>query len=335
MKFHVNPSLAWGAVFSVPAVVADKYIKLANPEQLKTLLWVLRHASEQPTLEAVSYALGFSQSSTLEYISFWIYEGILISEENTDIPKISEQLPSQDTVKVDSVQKKELPSLPEVKPTQSQIIARTKESAEIAELFEDAQKKFGRTLGYDGQCTLLMMHDQYGLPVEVILMLIEYCVSIHKTSNSFIAAVAKNWGEEEIDTLEKAMEKVEALQQCRNLWNKLKQSTGLTAPNPTSAQAEFLRRWKYELGYDIEMILLAYEEMADRCTRLSFPYINKVLTTWHEKGFTSPQQVFEDKKRFSESKKKPKDADTPASYDINELENRLMHGPIVYKKKDE
>ncbi len=335
MKFHVNPSLAWGAVFSVPAVVADKYIKLANPEQLKTLLWVLRHASEQPTLEAVSDALGFSQSSTLEYISFWIYEGILISEENTDIPKISEQLPSQDTVKVDSVQKKELPSLPEVKPTQSQIIARTKESAEIAELFEDAQKKFGRTLGYDGQCTLLMMHDQYGLPVEVILMLIEYCVSIHKTSNSFIAAVAKNWGEEEIDTLEKAMEKVEALQQCRNLWNKLKQSTGLAAPNPTSAQAEFLRRWKYELGYDIEMILLAYEEMADRCTRLSFPYINKVLTTWHEKGFTSPQQVFEDKKRFSESKKKPKDADTPASYDINELENRLMHGPIVYKKKDE
>lgn len=331
MRFQVNPSLAWGAVFSVPAVIADKYIKLASPEQLQTLLWVLRHASEQPTLEQISSELGFSSSKVSEYLSFWIYEGILVSD-NANVPKAAEQ-PGR--LQITEQPKKELPTLPEVKPTQAQIVARTKESSEINELFEDAQKKFGRTLGYDGQCTLLMMHDQYGLPVEVILMLIEYCVSIHKTSNSFIAAVAKNWAEEEIDTLDKAMEKVDSLQQCRSLWNKLKQETGLTNPNPTTAQAAFLRSWKYELGYDIDMILLAYEEMADRCSRLSFPYINKVLTTWHSKGFITPEQVFEDKKLFNESKKKQNDDAPPASYDINELENRLMHGPIVYKKKDE
>ncbi len=335
MKFHINPSLSWGAVFSVPAVVADRYIKLANPEQLRTLLWVLRHASEQPDVDAVAKELGFTNADAFEYISFWIYEGILISEEQNNIPKAPEQKFSEAKTETPPKAKKELPSIPEVKPTQSQIIARAKESAEISELFEEAQKKFGRTLGYDGQCTLLMMHDQYGLPIEVILMLIEYCVSIHKTSNSFIATVAKNWAEEEIDTLEKAMEKVDSLQQCRSLWNKLRHSTGLSAPNPTSAQAAFLRSWKYDLGYDIDMILLAYEEMANRCTRLSFPYINKILVSWHEKGFTTPEQVFEDKKRYADSKKKQKDAETPASYDIDELENRLMHGPIVYKKKDE
>ncbi|MBQ3149772.1 MAG: DnaD domain protein [Clostridia bacterium] len=333
MIFHVNPSLSWGAVFTVPAVIADKYIKLASPEQLKVLLWVLRHASEQPTVEAIAAETGISHEDISEILSFWIYEGILVSED-VKIVKAAEQVNTfipEKTVPP----KKDLPSLPEIKPTQAQIIARTKEANEINELFKEAQKKFGRTLGYDGQCTLLMMHDQYGLPVEVILMLIEYCVSIHKTSNSFIAAVAKNWAEEEIDTLEKAVEKVEYLQQCRSLWNKFRQATGLTAPNPTSSQAEFLRSWKYDLGFDIDMILLAYEEMADRCTRLSFPYINKVLTAWKSKGYTTPEQVFEDKKQFSRNKKKQNEDSVPASYDINEIENRLMHGPIVYKKKDE
>ena len=322
--------MAWGAVFSIPAVVADKYIKLASPEQLKTLLWVLRHASEQPTVENVASELGISVNDATEYLSFWVYEGVLISDTN-DIPKALEQT----ALKAEPEIKKELPALPEIKPTQSQILARTKESSEINELFKEAQKKFGRTLGYDGQCTLLMMHDQYGLPVEVILMLIEYCVSIHKTSNSFIAAVAKNWAEEDIDTLDKALEKIERLQQCRNLWTQFRQATGVPNLNPTPSQSNFFRRWKYELGFDIDMILLAYEQMADRCSKLSYPYINKVLTSWNSKGITTPEQVYEDNKQFCDKKSKKVTEDAPpASYDINELENRLLHGPIVYKKKD-
>ena len=105
MKFQVNPSLAWGAVFSVPAVIVDRYIKLASPEQLKTLLWVLRHAFEQPTIESISEELGFSVADVKEYLSFWVYEGILVSED-TDIPKAVEKI--QHEPKVESI-KKELP----------------------------------------------------------------------------------------------------------------------------------------------------------------------------------------------------------------------------------
>ncbi len=43
------------------------------------------------------------------------------------------------------------------------------------------------------------------------------------------------------------------------------------------------------------MIHLAYEEMANHTDRLSFPYINKVLRSWHEKGLLTPEQVQADK----------------------------------------
>lgn len=327
MKFEINPALHWGAAFSVPAVVVDNdYIKLASPEQLRTLLWVFRHAAEQPTVEDIAEALHFTAANAAEYITFWQEKGIFRTEGTVEsVPKTAPKPASE----------KVIPDLPESKPTQGDILERTRESAEIDFLFKEAQKKFGRTIGYDGQCTLLMMHDTYGLPVEVILMMLEYCADVRKTSNAYIAAMGKNWAAEEIDTIEKAEEKIVLLRQCNGLWKELAATAGISAPNPTAVQSEYLRTWNGELGYGFDMIALAYEEMANHCTKLSFAYMNKVLRSWHDKGLKTPQQVAEDNRSFREKKQKQSASEQPpASYDIEEMERRLLYGPIEYKKKD-
>lgn len=331
MQIQINPSLLWGAVFSVPAVIVDRYLSLSSPEQMQTLLWVLRHASEQPDEAAICEALRFTPENVREYLLYWQNEGILqldgvCAKPTASKPK-AEQTPSP-------IQKKELPDLPDVKPTQAQILTRTQEMPELDYLFDQAQKKFGRTIGYDGQCALLMMHDQYGLPVEVILMIIEYCAEVRKTSNAYITAMGKSWAQEEIDTIEKAEEKISILHRCGSIWKELASMAGISAPNPTTVQSEYLRTWIYELGYNIDMIFLAYEEMANRCAKLSFAYMNKVLRNWHGKGLRTPQDVAEDNRKFKE-KKQQADGQPPASYDINEMEHRLMYGSIVYKKKND
>ncbi len=321
--------MLWGAVFSVPAVVVDNYMKLASAEQIRTLLWVLRHAAEQPTTEQAARALRYSEDNVREYVAFWQQNGVL-QTDGKSVPVLQKQSAVQSEP---TPEKKTLPDLPENKPTAAEILERTKESPELAFLFQEAQKKFGRTIGYDGQCTLLLMHDRYGLPVEVILMIIEYCAQVRKTSNAYIAAMGKSWAQEEIDTIEKAEEKIGELHRCGKLWKELASSAGLTAPNPTAAQSEYLRSWSTELGYGSEMIFLAYEEMANHCSKLSFAYMNKVLRNWHGKGLKTPQDVAQDNRRFRE-KKAQDDDEPPASYDINEMEQRLLYGPIVYKKKN-
>lgn len=325
MLIRINPAMQWGAVFSVPAVVADQYIKLASPEQLRALLWVLRHAAEQPTTAQAAEALHCSEQNMCEYIAFWQQRDILVTDVTT-VPVQSSPAPQTITVQ------KELPDLPECKPTAEEILQRIREHPDLHELFNEAQKKFGRTIGYDGQCTLLMMHDRYGLPIDVILILIEYCAGIRKTSNAYIAAVAKNWGQEEIDTLEKAEQKVLELNRCNALWRELAAMAGLSAPTPTTVQSEYLHAWSVELGYDMDLIGLAYEEMSNHCRKMSFAYMNKVLRNWHAKGIKTPQDVADDNRSFREKQKKN---DVPsASYDIDEMEHRLLHGPIVYKKND-
>ena len=330
MLIRVNPTMLWGAVFSVPAVVVDKYMKLASAEQIRTLLWVLRHAAEQPTTEQAAESLRYSEENVREYVAFWQQNGIL----QTDAPTVpAPQMQTVRHVETRKPEKPALPDLPENKPTAAEILARTKETPELGFLFQEAQKKFSRTIGYDGQCTLLLMHDRYGLPVEVILMIIEYCAEVRKTSNAYIAAMGKSWAQEEIDTIEKAEEKIGELHRCGKLWKELASSAGLTAPTPTSVQSEYLRAWSTELGYGSDMIFLAYEEMANHCTKLSFAYMNKVLRNWHGKGLKTPQDVAEDNRRFRE-KKSQDDDKPPASYDIDEMEQRLLYGPIVYKKKN-
>ena len=329
MQIRVNPTMLWGAVFSVPAVVVDKYMKLASAEQMRTLLWVLRHAAEQPTTEQAAEALRYSEDNVREYVAFWQQNGVLQTDDPTVPPPLRKQRPDETT----KAEKAPLPDLPENKPTSAEILARAAESPELEFLFQQAQKKFGRTIGYDGQCTLLLMHDRYGLPVEVILMIIEYCAEVRKTSNAYIAAMGKSWAQEEIDTIEKAEEKIGELHRCMKLWKELSAMAGLTAPNPTAVQSEYLRAWSSELGFGVDMIFLAYEEMANHCQKLSFAYMNKVLRNWFGKGLKSPQDVSEDNRRFRE--KKSQDSDKPpASYDIDEMEQRLLYGPIVYKKND-
>ena len=329
MQIRVNPTLLWGAVFSVPAVVVDKYMKLASAEQLRTLLWVLRHASEQPTTQDAAEALRYTGDSVREYVAFWQQNGILQTDEPT-VPL--QQTPAAQAPKPEP-KKQDLPDLPEIKPTAAEILARIQETPDLEFLFGEAQKKIGRTIGYEGQCTLLLMHDRYGLPVEVILMIIGYCAEVRKTSNGYIAAMGKSWAQEEIDTIEKAEEKIGELHRCGKLWKELASMAGLTAPNPTAVQSEYLRAWSEELGYGIDMIFLAYEEMANHCNKLSFAYMNKVLRNWHGKGLKSAQDVADDNRRFRE-KRTQNDDKPPASYDINEMEQRLLYGPIVYKKND-
>ena len=59
---------------------------------------------------------------------------------------------------------------------------------------------------------------------------------------------------------------------------------------PTSKQAEFVEEWRKN-GYSDELIKLAYEKTVERINKLSFAYINKILTSWKESGLKTASDV--------------------------------------------
>ena len=337
MSYSVNPSV-FKSIFAVPTDIVDKHIRLANEHQLKVLLWILRNSPDEPDIEKMCSDLKIDIGDASDYLQYWVLTGV-ISESGTPADnKKSDSCPSEKPEKTYKIEqsdsKPELPAPAASKPSSAEIATRIEESPDIGYLFNEAQRKLGKTIGYDGQCTLLLLHDHYGLPVEVLFMLMDYCVSVGKTNYGYLETVGRDWGNREIDTLDKAAEQISALRKANSLWTDFSKAVGISNPRPTTKQSEYLRRWSTEWGFGIDMIILAYEEMANHTGKLSFAYIEKVLINWKNLGYKTPAEV--ESGREEQKAKKPSasgEKSSPASYDLGEFKERSLHGELKYERK--
>lgn len=342
MKYKINPT-ELDTSFRVPSSLVDKHIRLANEHQLKVLLWILRNSPENPDIDKMCKALKMNKDDAADYLQYWVLTGVIIAQEGQIEPTpapVQESAVSTPAIPT-AVTKSAAPVIAPSKPSSVEIAQRIKESPIIGNLFREAQVKLGKTIGYEGQCMLLMMHDYDGLPVEVIYMLLDYCVSIGKTHNNYIATTGRNWGECEIDTIEKAAERISALRTADRVWKDFAALAGITNPKPTASQTAYLSRWCNSLGFSTDMIYLAYEEMADHTQKLSFAYMDKVLESWHKNGIKTPEDV----RALKAAKSAPvaKKADTPApktskkqsdtSYDIDAFTKNTVSGNLRYERK--
>ena len=329
-------------MFAVPESLVDEHLKLAKETHLKVLLWILRHG-EAEGLQALAHWLGRPEGDLVDAVQFWIDRG-LVTIDNEQLT-IDNQAPAlSNTVQAKAPVLPAVPVLAEPppplqRPTASQILTRISETPDLQRLFREADRILGRTIGYDGQCALLMLHDNDGLPVEVVYMLLQYCAEAGKINNSYIEAVGRDWGRREIDTIEKAAEQIAALKENLTLWNELRRLAGLHAPKPTAAQSEHLRRWR-ALGYGTDMVFAAYEEMAEHTGKLSFSYMNKVIENWHAAGIKTPAEAAAAKERFQAGKAKPekpvkKNAGQGSangyktSFDLDAFERSTLQDPVL------
>lgn len=331
MSYSVNFSL-FKSVFAVPTDIVDKHIRLANEHQLKVLLWILRNSPDNPDIDKMCEALKINKSDASDYLQYWVLTGVL---GNNGDKAASQQITSSSNIeKTDSKKTETAPpaKTSPSKPSSAEIVSRLDESPEIRHLFNEAQIKLGRTIGYDGQCTLLLLHDHYGLPAEVIFMMIDYCVSIGKSNNGYLEAVGKDWGTREIDTLDKAAEQITILRNSNSVWKEFSAYAGISNPRPTIKQTEFIRKWTNEYKFKSDMIILAYEEMANHTTKLSMGYIDRILTNWHLKGFKKPEDIENDVPEQKETANKTKKTNA-ASYDLDKFNERSLHSELKYERK--
>lgn len=334
--FTLNPSY-YGSVFVTPKIIVEKYIKMASFCALKSLLWILNNQGGNFSVEEIAKAVGSSQADTKEAVEYWISEGILIKNGDSSpvpSPTVSDSHLKNEEVKSENksaTEVKEKPSAPEIKlvrPTYEQVSQRIAEDDNIAGLLNQAQIMLGKSLGFNNQSAFIQMYDDYGLSVEVILTLIQYCINIGKKSTAYMLSTAKIFYEKDIDTLEKANEFIDRNKKIMKIYEEFCQFTGISAPTPTPKQTDYFLNWD-DMGLSVEMMVLAYNETIDRKGKINFNYTNKILENWHENGYKTPDDV----KNAREAYKKQKQGTSERSYDINKAVEQATSGELVYKKK--
>lgn len=344
MNFKINPA-AYGDVFVLPKAVVKNNLRLAGAIQLKALLYLYCNSGVCDTsCEAIAAALGADKGDVADAMIFWCERGLVLKEgekaEPVTLPLLAEERPvasvafSEEKAAPLPEQKsepKKVADLPISRPSHEQIAIRCRECEEFRVLFSEAQMILGKTIGYEGQSILIMLHDSYDLPVEVILMLLEYVAARGKTGYKYIATVGKEWSEKEIDTIEAAEEYIASQNETDEIWRRFREITGVKNPNPTAKQRKFLSVWKKEFSFSCEMICLAYEICVDNTGKMNLEYMNKVLKNWHEKGVKSPSDAEREQARWNENnfgkrkseKPKQKIFSSDASYDIDEFEKNI------------
>ena len=79
MNYIIDPKV-FSAVFTVPAAVADKHLKLARGEHIKVLLYIMRNMSVNPDNAEIAAAAGLSEYEVEEALLYWAGAGILLPD---------------------------------------------------------------------------------------------------------------------------------------------------------------------------------------------------------------------------------------------------------------
>jgi len=352
--YKINPA-SYSGVFVLPAELADRHLKLAGTVHLKTLIYIYRNAGRDIGLDELSKAAGFSAHDIADALNYWVENGFILQNEaeggknasaaNTVSPAEQNILPERaPAAKNSETPRKTLPPITPPRPTALQIAARIKESGDVKELLNESQKILGRTVGYDTQAVLLMLHDHYGLPTAVILMICQYARGQNKANSmNYITAVAKDWAEREINNFDKAVEELDRIQSADRLWAEFIKGTGLPK-TMTKKQKTFFTVWTAEWKFPLEILLLAYEDTVDNTGAFKIEYMNRILKDWHDKNFMTPEEILNDKAEWQKKKargkqkseKTAKGADkADISFDIKKAEEKAKFGTLVHKKRNE
>ena len=290
--------------------------------------------------ETIAGALSLEADDVRDAMVFWSERGLLVKDGQMPAASPVAENKAKSEKNTPVKEEKKVAEIALSRPSYEDVAKRIKESDEVVVLLQEAQTVLGRTIGYDGQSVIIQMLDSFGLPPEVILMAIEYSLSLKKTGWASIARIARRWSEMEIDTLEGAMQYIEEHNIVDETWAKLREETEITNRQPTEKQRKYMVAWVKEYGYDVDIIYCAYEESIDNTGKMSMPYMDKIIRSWHEKGVKTLSDIQnervkwenEKQKRFSKPPKKAEKTEGEASYDIDEYMKKSFN--LQYKKND-
>lgn len=205
-----------------------------------------------------------------------------------------------------------------LRPDPIYIAKRVSEDEEIANLYTEAQYILGRPISPNENAGLLMLHDNDGLPCEVILMLLTYGTSNHKGMRQ-IEAMGAAWAKEGIRTLEQADEKIRRLDESKEAYHKIQTLLGLEYRKPSQKEEEMYTRWLHEWRLPDDLIKEAYDLCVNAKGKYIPNYVNTILTRWHESGVNSVESARAERAKFVSA-----EAPRKSSFDINDLNNLSM-----------
>ena len=293
-KFTVNRDFIPVSSYFVEHLMRD-----ANGIFVKVYLYALNLACHGQSISnaEIANALNILESDVLQAFTHWNSVGAISecgdvitfcqgeSQVKADFPKSQTQ--SED-------------HRPAYAPNEAPLAV--SENPALADLVALSQELLGKPLSPNELETLSWFYDGLKFAPEVILMLLEYCVSKDKRNMNYIEKVAISWHEKGINSMDAVEQYLQNEEQKTSYLHSLRKIMGITDRALSQNEEQFLNKWHEHCGMSEEMVKLAYEQCIIQTAKLSFPYIDKIIERWYQQGIKTPEQAKTDDEKFRSKK---------------------------------
>lgn len=303
----------YDGVFLMPSNITDDYIKESSLDELKVLLYVFRHSNDEIELEKACDELSIEIDSFKKSVNFWVKKGAFkCITENKESIKTAKKEQTKTAARVAAQKVIET----EIEYSQSEIASKMTNNPEIKFLLQNVENQFARPLS-QAECTkLIYLNEGAGLPCDEIILIVAYCIGASKGNMRYIYNTAIGFSNDGIDSFEKADNKIKELEETKTYESRVCTILGIRGRALTDIETKYISEWKQKEVKE-ELIKTAYDKTVENTGKLSYQYMDKILSTWNEKGIKTVEGAKNEKKRKKTSNKSP-------SFDIDEYVNLSM-----------
>lgn len=288
-------------------IFIDEYMPVANPTFVKVYIYALRQCYGDNTAisnKQIATAMGILETDVVNAWLYWESVGVVKLMKNKkaddfdvaflDLKKIA-------TTKTEKPSRMMLETKPQY--TTEEIALYIEQNDYIRYMYKYYEEKAGKPLSSADINILYSLYDWLRMPIEVIIMLLEYCHSIGKMNMRYIEKVAISWVDKGINSIDLAEKYLKSIEKKNTHIYNVRKILGIVDRALTDMENTYIEAWALEMKHSTEIIKMAFELTVKHTGKLSFPYMNSILESWYKQGIKTTQQVTMDIQKHKQDSK--------------------------------
>ncbi len=285
--------------FEIKFDFMENWGRFAKGEYLQIYLYILyiwEKDKKVPTAAELAKKLDKERDAVDNAIDFWITAGLLLKKGNSYSISTEEDVKTSPDKKNKSTSKSGLRERPSY--TSAEIDAAASKNKQIDNLFRNAEEILGRILSPSDFELIYSFVDWLGLPVEVVIMLLQYAARRGKTAKRYLETVAIDWADKGIDNYESAEEYIREIELKISNEGKIRSILGIYDRALSQTEKKYISIWTFEKNIPSELVAEAYDRTVSATGKLSWAYMNKILISWYDEGLKTVDAVREKETLF-------------------------------------
>lgn len=264
----------------VSNVFIEKYMVQARGEFVKIYLLMLKHnifGELGVSSSILASSLNLLESDIMNALNYWNDQGVI---KFTQIDKMG-------NYNVEFIDLSE----EQIKPQTHVDLLEALDSSNTKDMLKDIEMLLGRPLSPNEMSIYLNWQREFGFSSELILILIEYCVSKGKSDSRYIEKVALSWHDMKITTIEQAQNLIKKTEDKWINIRKILTYLGINNTDIMKPQQDLIEKWLFIYKLPIEVILKACDICFERLNRADFKYIDGILGKWAKSNIKTLEDI--------------------------------------------